>query len=180
MEFYNCRTAKRQRKNSNGMVETGHYDPCVLWNRLNNRWHMSVKTAEMDNLFFLLYTADTPGMSNTDYWIVCWIFTLIGFLKFFYLFIFFLVLCSRLSWLLVRVWAQVQTFFCDIVYDAVQMPPMPSVYSSELVNLIRAMLNKTATKRPSVSRVLRDPYIKRNIALFLEETRTRFFLLLCR
>lgn len=56
----------------------------------------------------------------------------------------------------------------------VQMPPMPSVYSSELVNLIRAMLNKTAEKRPSVSRVLRDPYIKRNIALFLEETRTRF------
>jgi len=54
------------------------------------------------------------------------------------------------------------------------MPPMPSVYSSELVNLIRAMLNKTAEKRPSVSRVLRDPYIKRNIALFLEETRSRF------
>jgi len=55
------------------------------------------------------------------------------------------------------------------------MPPMPSVYSSELVNLIRAMLNKTAAKRPSVSRVLRDPYIKRNIAMFLEETRSRFF-----
>jgi len=59
---------------------------------------------------------------------------------------------------------------------AVQMPPMPSVYSSELVNLIRAMLNKTAAKRPSVSRVLRDPYIKRNIALFLEETCSRFLL----
>jgi len=60
------------------------------------------------------------------------------------------------------------------VYDAVQMPPMPSVYSSELVNLMRAMLNKTASKRPSVGRVLRDPYIKRNIALFLEETRSRY------
>jgi len=55
------------------------------------------------------------------------------------------------------------------------MPPMPSVYSSELVNLIRAMLNKVAEKRPSVGRVLRDPYIKRYIAMFLEETRSRFY-----
>ena len=62
----------------------------------------------------------------------------------------------------------------------VQMPPVPNVYSSELANLIRAMLNKTAVKRPSVSRVLRDPYIKRNIALFLEETRSRFLPLLYR
>jgi len=60
----------------------------------------------------------------------------------------------------------------------IQMPPVPNVYSSELANLIRAMLNKAAVKRPSVSRVLRDPYIKRNIALFLEETRSRFLLLL--
>jgi NIMA (never in mitosis gene a)-related kinase len=53
-----------------------------------------------------------------------------------------------------------------------KMPPLPSVYSVELINLIRAMLNKTAEKRPSVNRILRDPYIKKNIAIFLEETRS--------
>jgi len=79
--------------------------------------------------------------------------------------------------------------YCDITWNrpcdvhqlswcaAIQLPQMPSVYSAELVNLIRAMLNKAAEKRPSVSRVLRDPYIKRNIALFLEETRTRFLII---
>ena len=59
-----------------------------------------------------------------------------------------------------------------------QLPQMPSVYSAELVNLIRAMLNKSADKRPSVNRVLRDPYIKRNIALFLEETRSRYLVII--
>jgi len=61
---------------------------------------------------------------------------------------------------------------------AMQLPQMPSVYSAELVNLIRAMLNKSADKRPSVNRVLRDPYIKRNIALFLEETRSRYLVII--
>ena len=53
------------------------------------------------------------------------------------------------------------------------MPMMPKHYSPELVTLIRAMLNSAPEKRPSVNRILRDPYIKKNIALFLEGTRKK-------
>ena len=53
------------------------------------------------------------------------------------------------------------------------MPNMPRSYSPELVTLIKAMLNQNPDKRPSVNRILRDPYIKRNIAIFLEGTKNR-------
>lgn len=52
-----------------------------------------------------------------------------------------------------------------------KMPPMPLQYSSELTNLIRAMLDQNPGRRPSVNKILRDPFIKRNIAVFLEGTR---------
>jgi NIMA (never in mitosis gene a)-related kinase 1/4/5 len=55
----------------------------------------------------------------------------------------------------------------------IQMPQMPSKYRAELVNLIKAMLNRNPDKRPSINRILRDPYIKENIARFLEGTRPR-------
>ena len=45
------------------------------------------------------------------------------------------------------------------------MPQMPKVYSPELIELIKAMLHQNPDKRPSVNRVLRDPYIKKNIAV---------------
>lgn len=51
------------------------------------------------------------------------------------------------------------------------MPPMPKCYSPELIELIKAMLNQNPDRRPSVNRILRDPYIKRNIAIFLEGTK---------
>ena len=51
---------------------------------------------------------------------------------------------------------------------------MPKQYSPELVTLIKAMLNQNPDKRPSVNRILRDPYIKKNIALFLEGTKKRY------
>ena len=50
------------------------------------------------------------------------------------------------------------------------MPSMPKLYSAELIELIKAMLNQNPDRRPSVNWILRDPYIKRNIAIFLEET----------
>jgi len=61
----------------------------------------------------------------------------------------------------------------SLVYKILRgkMPLMPKCYSSELVSLIRAMLNSLPEKRPSVNRILRDAYIKKNIALFLEGTR---------
>ncbi|XP_064632809.1 serine/threonine-protein kinase Nek4-like isoform X2 [Lineus longissimus] len=54
-----------------------------------------------------------------------------------------------------------------------KMPTMPKSYSPELLNLIKAMLHQNPDKRPSVNRILRDPYIKRNIAIFLEGTKNR-------
>ncbi|XP_063400263.1 serine/threonine-protein kinase Nek4-like isoform X2 [Mytilus trossulus] len=52
-----------------------------------------------------------------------------------------------------------------------RMPPLPKKYSPELQQIIRNMLHQEPERRPTVSRILRDPYIKRNIAVFLEETK---------
>ncbi|XP_053388998.1 serine/threonine-protein kinase Nek4-like isoform X2 [Mercenaria mercenaria] len=54
-----------------------------------------------------------------------------------------------------------------------KMPPMPRQYSQDLVSLLRSMLHQDPGKRPTVSRILRDPYIKKNIAILLEETKQR-------
>lgn len=61
----------------------------------------------------------------------------------------------------------------SLVYKILRgkMPPMPLLYSNELTNLIRAMLDQNPGRRPSVNKILRDPFIKRNIAIFLEGTR---------
>uniref|UniRef100_A0A0B6ZPA0 non-specific serine/threonine protein kinase n=1 Tax=Arion vulgaris TaxID=1028688 RepID=A0A0B6ZPA0_9EUPU len=61
----------------------------------------------------------------------------------------------------------------SLVYKILKgkMPPMPCQYSSELLILMRSMLHQDPEKRPSVNRILRDPYIKKNIALFLEDTK---------
>ena len=50
---------------------------------------------------------------------------------------------------------------------------MPKQYSDDLCKIIRTMLEQEPEKRPSVSRLLRDPYIKQQIALFLEGTKSR-------
>ncbi|KAK6177132.1 hypothetical protein SNE40_015298 [Patella caerulea] len=52
-----------------------------------------------------------------------------------------------------------------------KMPLMPKKYSVDLVSLIRQMLHQDPAKRPSVNKILRDSYIKKNIALFLEDTK---------
>ncbi|XP_074646197.1 uncharacterized protein LOC141902392 isoform X2 [Tubulanus polymorphus] len=63
----------------------------------------------------------------------------------------------------------------SLVYKILKgkMPSMPKQYSPELLDLIKAMLNQHPEKRPSVNRILRDNYIKRNIAIFLEGTKRR-------
>ena len=53
------------------------------------------------------------------------------------------------------------------------MPAMPKTYSDDLIELIKAMLNLAPEKRPSVARILRNPFIKKHIAIFLEGTRSR-------
>lgn len=61
----------------------------------------------------------------------------------------------------------------SLVYKILKgkMPLMPKQYSPELIQIIKNMLHQEPEKRPSVNRILRDPYIKKNISIFLEETK---------
>ncbi|KAL5014733.1 hypothetical protein ScPMuIL_009003 [Solemya velum] len=61
----------------------------------------------------------------------------------------------------------------SLVYKILKgkMPAMPKQYGNQLVQLIKSMLHQDPNKRPSVNKLLRDPYIKENIAIFLEETK---------
>lgn len=52
-------------------------------------------------------------------------------------------------------------------------PEIPSNYSSELRSIIKSMLNYDPDSRPSAGKILRLPYIKRQIAIFLEGTKNR-------
>jgi len=52
-------------------------------------------------------------------------------------------------------------------------PPMPKQYSEELSIIIKSMLENNPSDRPSASRILRHPYIKKHIAIFLEGTKSR-------
>ncbi|XP_012382979.1 serine/threonine-protein kinase Nek4 isoform X2 [Dasypus novemcinctus] len=63
----------------------------------------------------------------------------------------------------------------SLVYRIIEgkLPPMPKDYSPELAELIRAMLSKSPEERPSVRSILRQPYIKHQISLFLEATKAK-------
>ena len=50
---------------------------------------------------------------------------------------------------------------------------MPKQYSEELNSIIKSMLENNPTDRPSASKILRHPYVKKHIALFLEGTKSR-------
>ena len=54
-----------------------------------------------------------------------------------------------------------------------KMPAIPQHYSRDFVVLIESMLNADPKRRPSVARVLRDGFIKKNIMLFLERTKLK-------
>ncbi|XP_037535580.1 serine/threonine-protein kinase Nek4 [Nematolebias whitei] len=63
----------------------------------------------------------------------------------------------------------------SLVYRIVEgkLPPMPSQYDPQLGGLIKNMLCKRAEDRPDVKLILRQPYIKRQIAMFLEATKEK-------
>ncbi|KAG8128268.1 putative Serine-threonine-protein [Naja naja] len=63
----------------------------------------------------------------------------------------------------------------SLVYRIIEgkLPPMPKDYSTQLKELIRTMLSKKPEERPSVRSILRQPYIKQQIALFLEATKAK-------
>ncbi|XP_076611158.1 serine/threonine-protein kinase Nek4 isoform X2 [Chaetodon auriga] len=61
----------------------------------------------------------------------------------------------------------------SLVYRIVEgkLPQMPSRYDPQLGELIKSMLCKRPEDRPDVKLILRQPYIKRQIAMFLEATK---------
>ncbi|XP_061543542.1 serine/threonine-protein kinase Nek4 isoform X3 [Phycodurus eques] len=61
----------------------------------------------------------------------------------------------------------------SLVYRIVEgrLPQMPSKYDPQLGELIKSMLCKRPDDRPDVKLILRQPYIKRQIAMFLEATK---------
>ncbi len=54
------------------------------------------------------------------------------------------------------------------------MPIIPIHYSKELIALIESMLNSDPKRRPTVNKILRDAFIKKNIMLFLERTKQKY------
>uniref|UniRef100_A0A3P9KYA2 Serine/threonine-protein kinase Nek4 n=1 Tax=Oryzias latipes TaxID=8090 RepID=A0A3P9KYA2_ORYLA len=63
----------------------------------------------------------------------------------------------------------------SLVYRIVEgkLPQMPSRYDPQLGDLIKSMLSKKPEERPDVKLILRQPYIKRQIAMFLEATKEK-------
>uniref|UniRef100_A0ABM5FKF1 non-specific serine/threonine protein kinase n=1 Tax=Pogona vitticeps TaxID=103695 RepID=A0ABM5FKF1_9SAUR len=63
----------------------------------------------------------------------------------------------------------------SLVYRIIEgkLPPMPKDYSVPLKELIKTMLSKKPEDRPSVRSILRQPYIKHQISLFLEATKAK-------
>ncbi|XP_053723685.1 serine/threonine-protein kinase Nek4 isoform X2 [Synchiropus splendidus] len=63
----------------------------------------------------------------------------------------------------------------SLVYRIVQgkLPQMPSRYDPQLGDLIKRMLSKSPEDRPEVKIILRQPYIKHQIAMFLEATKEK-------
>ncbi|XP_061689390.1 serine/threonine-protein kinase Nek4 isoform X2 [Syngnathoides biaculeatus] len=63
----------------------------------------------------------------------------------------------------------------SLVYRIVEgrLPQMPSKYDPQLGELIKSMLCKRPDDRPDVKLILRHPYIKRQIAMFLEATKEK-------
>ncbi|XP_010899397.2 serine/threonine-protein kinase Nek4 isoform X2 [Esox lucius] len=63
----------------------------------------------------------------------------------------------------------------SLVYRIVEgkLPQMPSKYDPQLGELIKNMLCKRPEDRPDVKLILRQPYIKRQISMFLEATKEK-------
>eukprot|EP00794_Sanderia_malayensis_P007467 gene7467-8296_t len=52
-------------------------------------------------------------------------------------------------------------------------PPMPKQYSEDLCSIIKSMLAYNPSERPSASKILRHPFVKEHIAIFLQGTKSR-------
>ncbi|KAM4021585.1 serine/threonine-protein kinase Nek4 isoform 2-T2 [Anomaloglossus baeobatrachus] len=63
----------------------------------------------------------------------------------------------------------------SLVYRIIEgkLPPMPKDYSNELRDLIGTMLSRQPEKRPTANQILRKPYIKQHIKLFLDNSKLK-------
>uniref|UniRef100_A0A8C5R5E7 Serine/threonine-protein kinase Nek4 n=1 Tax=Leptobrachium leishanense TaxID=445787 RepID=A0A8C5R5E7_9ANUR len=61
----------------------------------------------------------------------------------------------------------------SLVYRIIEgkLPPMPKEYSCDLGELIGTMLSRQPEKRPTLRQILRKPFIKKHITLFLQATK---------
>ncbi|RTG87952.1 uncharacterized protein DC041_0007692 [Schistosoma bovis] len=66
-----------------------------------------------------------------------------------------------------------EVWLCKHKIDSKKVPDMPTQYSPELLELMRAMLHLKPEKRPSARRVLSNSFIRKHIVLFLEATKNR-------
>lgn len=81
------------------------------------------------------------------------------------------IFCLCGQWLEINIRKPLPSTSHNCCIISLQLPPMPKDYSPELAELIRTMLSKRPEERPSVRSILRQPYIKRQISLFLEATK---------
>ncbi|KAG8556792.1 hypothetical protein GDO81_018208 [Engystomops pustulosus] len=63
----------------------------------------------------------------------------------------------------------------SLVYRIIEgkLPPMPKDYSNDLKDLIGTMLSRQPEKRPTAKQILRKPFIKQHIAMFLQSTKLK-------
>ncbi|XP_069823229.1 serine/threonine-protein kinase Nek4 isoform X1 [Dendropsophus ebraccatus] len=63
----------------------------------------------------------------------------------------------------------------SLVYRIIEgkLPPMPRDYSNELKDLIGTMLSRQPERRPTARQILRKPFIKQHIAMFLQNTKLK-------
>lgn len=62
-----------------------------------------------------------------------------------------------------------------LMYKIVQgnVPPIPSQYSRELMELVQLMMARNAEERPSVHQILCRPFVRSHIKTFLDRASTR-------
>ena len=62
-----------------------------------------------------------------------------------------------------------------LMYKVIQgkIPPIPSQYSNELVQLVQKMMERNAEERPTVHQILRMTFIRKHIMMFLDRAAMR-------
>ena len=62
-----------------------------------------------------------------------------------------------------------------LMYKVIQgeIPPIPSQYSNELVQLVQKMMERNAEERPTVHQILRMAFIRKHIMMFLDRAAMR-------